>query len=245
MSKPKVKGSPKYSMKVVAHRPAYVWGRRALAFIGSMTLAATGYLYGYKAGGVDLEQTRAKLSSITKQAGDAESAVSMLEQRVSKFDITAEINTQVINQLRSELVELQKSNEELVASNDFFKNLLQPGSNRLALRFDGLKMGFDGESYRYSVNLRQLAVDHKLLKGEALVEVLGYQGQEFVTLTADLLGDSDSKGLRFRYYQAIEGTLTLPEGFRPTELRVKADVGKASEELIEPWPHNAVAGLDQ
>ncbi len=244
MAKTKVKGSPQYNLKVVAHRPEVIWGKRISLVAAAVVIGVSGYWAGYRNGGVDLADTEAKLSDITIQANQAEQLVTVLEQRVSQFDTQIEINTHVVNQLRGELVDLQKQNEELQHNTDFFKSLLQPGADRLALRFDGLKLQFDGQQYQYSVNVRQLAVDHKLLKGTATVELRGYQGEQFVTLPAASLGDADSKGLRFRYYQEITGNVELPQGFRPTEIRVFADVGKADQELIQPWPLNNVAAVE-
>jgi len=241
MTRKKVAGSPQFEMRVVAHRPSLIWGKRVALVCAACIIGGASYFIGFQTGARDLATTQASFDELAKNFSVAEETVALLESRVAAFDIKAEINTEVVGQLRERIVDLETQNTELNASNDFYKTLLQPGSDKLALRFDRLKVEFDGEAYSYRVNIRQFAVDHKLLKGSAAVKIKGYQGDEYITIDAANLGDAQSKDLRFRYYQELSGRLTLPVGFKPSEIMIEADVGKAAAVLNEAWPQHMIA----
>jgi len=241
MTRKKVQGSPQFEMRVVAHRPSLIWGKRIALALGACIIGGASYVIGFQSGARDLVSTQASFDRLSKDFTVAEETVELLEQRVAAFDIKAEINTEVVSQLRTRIVDLETQNTELTTSNEFYKTLLQPGSDKLALRFDRLKVEFDGEGFNYKVNIRQFAVDHKLLKGSAMVKIKGYQGDEYITIDAVNLGDAQVKDLRFRYYQELSGRLMLPAGFKPSEIMIEADVGKATAVLNEAWPQHMVA----
>jgi hypothetical protein len=124
--------------------------------------------------------------------------------------------------------------KEQIASLDegleFYRSLMAPGeiAQGLSLRVPELVRRELSSTYAFRIVAQQEARKHDLLKGEISVEVFGVAGGEQVSYSIDQLSDDIEQNvmeLRFRYFQAIEGELTLPGGFDPEGITV---VAKAS-----------------
>ena len=100
------------------------------------------------------------------------------------------------------------------------------------------------QRYAYRIVAQQEARKHTVLRGDLYAEVKGRQGEEIVTYPlASLADDLDNNSikLRFRYFQAVEGELVLPEGFEPDSISVVARSSTPSKAEIRedyPWRTN-------
>src|SRR5690625_6554530 len=72
--------------------------------------------------------------------------------------------------------------------------------------------------YEYKVVVQQLATNHQVLSGYLNFNVVGWRNgeQEIIPLhqLSNQVDDANIR-LRFRYFQNIEGRLTLPDDFEP------------------------------
>ncbi len=79
-----------------------------------------------------------------------------------------------------------------------------------------------------------------MVEGTLSVEVFGLKGEAEVSYPLAELSEDFDRGaaaLHFRYFQAIEGELVLPEGFEPRGMTVVARVSKPREtEVREQFP---------
>jgi hypothetical protein len=97
-------------------------------------------------------------------------------------------------------------------------------------------------SYRYELILQQLAVKHRLLSGKVGLIVQGQSSGEAAELSLQQLSEHDSSAaqdFRFRYFQKLEGSIRLPEGFEPAAIKVTAATrgkGAARVEKRFEWP---------
>jgi hypothetical protein len=78
-----------------------------------------------------------------------------------------------------------------------------------------------------------------VLKGSLTLAVEGIQGSKVATLEGPALGQAaPSQGLpfSFKYFQQVQGSFTLPAGFKPTRLRVIANAeGDEPVTSTIPW----------
>ena len=84
----------------------------------------------------------------------------------------------------------------------------------------------DPGRYRYKLVMRQKDADgDTFLLGHVNVNLVGLQGDEQVILALRDISKTEDEldiRLRFRYFQNIEGELTLPEGFQPDRIQIAA-----------------------
>lgn len=120
----------------------------------------------------------------------------------------------------------------------FYKGVLAPASRREGLRIRTFELQATDVPgvFRYKILLSRVGKDDKPLEGQLQVTVEGRQGDKDVSLElaslsqggSDPLGDQ-SISFAFRHFQAIPeagrfAELKLPEGFRPRQVKVRAEV---------------------
>ena len=88
-----------------------------------------------------------------------------------------------------------------------------------------------------SISLAQ----HETVEGILSLQVFGFEGEKEVRYAfAQLSEEFDDRAmlLQFRYFQAVEASLTLPEGFEPLGLTVAAQATKPRKIKVReefPW----------
>lgn len=193
-----------------------------LAFI-----LATGFFLGQKAAysgtGMDPDSYRAL---------QAELAVlqARLQLRVSDLDVQRtrhEVDRSAMELVRRELATQKEQIAGLEESLGFYRSLMAPEetSRGLSLREIELVPGRAPGRYAYRIVVKQEARKHKLLKGDLSATVLGTEDGEQVEYSlAELSDEIDTEAflLQFRYFQSLEGEITLPKGFEPRGVSVVA-----------------------
>jgi hypothetical protein len=112
-----------------------------------------------------------------------------------------------------------------------------PNADAKGLRVERLDLKSSGviNRYRYSLMLTQVVDKHEYIQGVVNVSVAGIQAGQARSYSLNELDASISGEIRFRfrYFQNIEGELTLPEGFTPTETVIAAQPSGRSAKDIE------------
>jgi hypothetical protein len=138
-----------------------------------------------------------------------------------------EVDRQALEMVRSELAAQRERIAALEEELGFYKSLMAPGeiANGLSLRPIELVAREEPGRFGFRIVAQQEARKHDLLAGQLYAEVFGLQGEEPISYPlAELSQDLDENvvALRFRYFQAIEGEMVLPDGFEPQGVSVVA-----------------------
>ena len=120
-----------------------------------------------------------------------------------------------INQLQSEL--------------DFFRRLAGTGGRQSGLDVYHMELvPTDSQRvYQFILTLTQNIRRASIINGKARIDLEGTMEDRPVTLYWSQLsgGETPEPSFRFKYFQQLEGYLTLPEGFSPVQLRITLDAG--------------------
>jgi hypothetical protein len=179
-------------------------------------------------------QTQLLAVQNTLQSRDAELAILRTRQ---------EVDRQALELVRRDLATQKEEIAGLEEGLGFYRSLISPGeiAPGLSLRGVELKAGDQPRQYQYRIVVQQEARKHEQIKGSLEVAINGISdGEPQRYDLADLSEEFQGKGsaLQFRYFQSIEGTLTLPEGFEPGVISVEAKTLKPNELVIRedyPW----------
>lgn len=137
-----------------------------------------------------------------------------------------------IRELRGQIAEL----EEAVA---FYKNVMSPGSGEQGLRIEKLDLaaGKGANVINYRLVLTQVGDNRRYLSGDVKMMLAGRRGEEAVEVpVATLLASGSETRFKFRYYQELTGSLTLPEDVVAEQITVKANVsGRDNKEKSFIW----------
>lgn len=227
-----VKGSKQYRMVVVPYRP-WLPIVSIVTVLAVMLLVAVG---AYKAGLIDgrgaqkqtlLERDRllAEVTELSDEAGD-------LRQQVTRLTLGAQVDHQASEDVRAEVIALKSEIAALEEDISFYRGMMSPSDVDQGLTIGSVNIVSTGVSrvYDYKVMVQQLAQRHERLSGSMTFQIVGHRDGVPATLAlkdVDTTVDAERIKLRFKYFQAVEGQLKLPEGFesRGSVLGVRHDTG--------------------
>lgn len=165
-----------------------------------------------------------------------------LRQWKADNETRQEIDGVALAQVRQELAEQQETIAELEKGIHFYRSLMAPDeqTDGLSVRSISIAPGLDGK-HTFRILVQQSARKHELLTGTLQVAVKGTLNGEPVVYNLSDISDqvpSPDIRLRFKYFQAIDGVLELPDGFLPQVLSASARSVKPRRSEIDkeiPW----------
>ncbi|MBU2885357.1 hypothetical protein KO507_06220 [Gilvimarinus agarilyticus] len=223
-----VKGSKQHPLRVVPHRPV----RRFLMFVLTLLVIAACVAGAYWGGywqGMGTQAGALKQVSILRdqlQASEQESAD--LRQQVANLSLASEVDQYASEEVRNEIVSLRQEVANLETDISFYRGLMAPSEANSGLTIGEVNIVESAVPGRYTfkIVMQQLATNHQVLNGELRVDVVGRRDGVITRVPlyqlADSIEEEDIK-LRFKYFQNIEGELTLPEGFEVQKLELSAE----------------------
>jgi hypothetical protein len=168
--------------------------------------------------------------------------------RVAQSDLQVqrtrhEVDSRAMELLRSEMAAEKERTADLEEGLRFYRSMVvsEDMASGLNLRKPELVRAKSPGSFAYRIFVQQKEREYEMVEGTLLVEVFGLKGQAEVSYPlAELSGDFDRRAaaLHFRYFQATEGELVLPEGFEPKGMTVIARASKPRESEVReqfPW----------
>jgi hypothetical protein len=153
------------------------------------------------------------------------------------------VDSRALELVRSEMV-VQK---ELIASLEeglrFFRSLMvsEGDDTGLSFREPELVLEMGSGHLQYRIFVQHQSRPNETVEGTFSLQVSGLEGGKQVRYALPQLSEVPDTGavpLNFRYFQAVEGTLILPEGFEPIELTVVAQATKPRKIKVReefPW----------
>ena len=228
----KVKGSKQYKMVVVPHRPFY---KAAIFTVFLMAVAAFSWLtygYGMKQGLATKIEVVKEREVLTVQLAEMGSIVDGMRQENAALKLGGQIDSKANEEVRQTVESLQDQIAELNEEIRFYKGVMLPNVEEKGLRIERLDMKAANEpnTYNFSLLLTQIVEKHEYVQGGVEISLVGQESR----LSLKELGNPDRNAIRFRfrYFQNIDGVLTIPDGFEPQQIMIVASSsGKSSQRL--------------
>lgn len=172
----------------------------------------------------DLEQTRAQLETMRS------------ELAVHKHG--SEVERQVSEHLRHEIVDLQSRLLEQEQTITFYKNILDPEKNQ-GLAVHSLELVRKPVAGRFSFKLVLLQpIDSATeISGTAIISVSGLHSGKQMRLDWKALAEGrPAPAYKFKVFQEISGDLKLPEAFIPEKIEVRLDRAGGKPGVVGEYP---------
>ncbi len=236
----KVKGTKHVRMVVVPYNPLRRWGLLVTAAAGALALAVFAYLHGFRTANADYYELLEERTMLQRVVDNSARDSDQLQRRLAQVQMGSDIDRRATSEVREEIADLNKKIADLNKEISFYKGLMAPTAEERGLRIRSLDVlaSDDPREYELKLVLQQLAVEHKVLYGYATINIVGKQnGSEKVLSLGDVSKqiDGNKVRVRFKYYQNIEGSLLLPEGFEPQgiDVVINAKAKKARRGAME------------
>ena len=234
-----VKGSKFTHMQVIPHNPRDAF-LRVLALVLAFVISLPASFF---AGVYWAQQRQQSLENNVDQ--EHQKVVAGLSQELTQLRTSVEVDRQSMEDLR-QLVMTQKA--QLNASERdlrVYKDLLSPGAKNNPM---GISLGVftvipakEQGHFNYSLTIQKLATKEADFSGFLEFRIIGQQAGKSLQLSLYQISSQvtePSIPVTFKYFQTLEGELSLPQDFLPqtVELVVKSEEKKSIITSELDWP---------
>lgn len=244
------------NVRVVSHHPY----RQALLILLVIVVCASGALGGFWLGRNTGELDGSYVVSLERLNEANTQSIERLQAELVAADLSLEVDREAAVALKESIRELKDEVASLTEEVNFYKSLMAPSSVARGLQiadFELLAMERP-DQFTFHLLLTQVESRRDWVQGSATLEVHGRHraagpltgGSELATVAAEQvleLTEIAADGtyplkFRFRYFQDLTGVITLPSGFEPERIVVKAGKGGSSVEALSRTFEWTVAG---
>lgn len=234
-----VKGSKQYRMKVVPYRPWMV-ALIMVSLVVALVAAVVGsFYYGKFSAGALQTEAVAEYKQLRRELEQKSTEAEQLRQQVANLSLGSQVDRKASEDVRAQVIELKNKVAEQQEVISLYKGLMSPtATNNRGLSIGSLEIIATGvgRSYQYKLVVQQLATNRGLLTGSLKFNIVGRKDNEPVVLSLKAVAadvDDENIKLRFKYFQTIEGTLVLPEGFEPQRVELQVTSNGSDSVVVE------------
>ena len=198
------------------------------AFVLTLTIGAVLLFVAWQIGSQPVSQEAHILQQEVEFLSDELVTLDRRMNRLEARNAVLERETDVLRQanrlLREEETSRQAEIDQQQSQLDFFRRLAGTGGSQSGLDVYHAEI-LRTEStrvYQFILTLTQNIRRASIINGRVRIDIEGTMEDRPITLYWSRVSDGDTPEptFRFKYFQQIEGYLTLPEGFSPTRLRL-------------------------
>ena len=180
-------------------------------------------------------------SIVQDQAQRLERENKRLNARVAELEMARRLDRDAYGQVERTLGDLQS---QLARQSDdlaFYRSIVSPADGIQGLRVQRFEVlpGTEPRQVRLRLTLVQAMRHESVVAGLAQITLVGVRDDAPVRVTVgELLGKPRAQlPFSFRYFQAIEQAVVLPEGFEPyeTDVRVTSSKLRTPLQQVFPW----------
>lgn len=176
------------------------------------------------------EETHALLTRVAEQEQELE----LLRQRLAVVGSSDKVTQQAMEQNRRTIKLLEEQIFKQQQDLAFYKGVLAPASRREGMRIRAFELQAteQPQRFRYKLLMSRVGASDEALQGRLRVTIEGRQGGKAATLELAALSDEVKENdipFSFKHFQSFPqagrfGELQLPEGFKPLQVKVHAEV---------------------
>ena len=189
---------------------------------------------------------QAKLDSAIQTIASAEQTQETLREENAKLKAgltQAERQLQIDKSAYAEIREmLESSNSQITELHNeikFYRSIISPEDGKSGVRIQDFQLSdASTEQVRYKLVLIQALQHGKDFSGMVKFEIKGSDNGMAKVIDMSEHG-VDPVSVKFKYFQNLSGTLSLPAGFQPLEIKVSVSADKRRTPVLEqwyPWP---------
>lgn len=215
-----------------------------LAVLATCVVAAiagyVGYAQGQRNAGHDAAAEANLRAVLQSQVDQLEVDNKRLNAKVAELEMSRRLDRDTYGQVERTLGDLQS---QLARQSDdlaFYRSIVSPADGIQGLRIQRFEVlpGDKPREVHLKLTLVQAMRHESVVSGLAQITILGMKGDVPARYTVgELLGKPRAQlPFSFRYFQAIEQTVTLPEGFEAFETEVELHSSKMLSPVEQNFP---------
>ena len=227
--------------------------RRLVLWLAAGVLVAG--MTGYGAGLQDAQRRLVALESdnerLLREVSELRDRNYQTRLELARLQSEQAVDSQALNEARSTIAGLEQRNAALESDLGFYRSIMAPSETEKGFQVDSFRLNPTSEPgvYDYALVVTQVGNNDRFLSGRIRITVSGAFSDASRALALHELADNVEEGgieYRFRYFQAVNGRLKLPEGFSPTRVRMQVRARSRGENLLDrSWKWSELLAVGQ
>lgn len=215
------------ALVVKTHHPLKSRILLGILIVGLVIIGWALFEYGRFSAGYDMIEAGDEHAILLKHVNDLETDIENLREEKAVLERAAQIERKAYDELDTTLKVLQAEILELKGELAFYRGIVSPKDAAHGLHLQRFRVEPNGKpnGYRYKVILTQVLQNDQYARGAIKIRIQGLQGNQPKVLNLYDVTEKTVKELeyRFRYFQNMEGEITLPSGFKPERVTVSVE----------------------
>ena len=207
---------------VVVHHSRWRTTLRLGVVVGLMLAAGLLFEYGRYRGGYDVRAEAEARAALAERIVELTNERDTLKRRMAVVEQASRVDQQAYESIKRQLADEQAEMQELRQEVGFYRSIVNDGDIHRGLHIQNLQLQADGQpgGYRYRLILTRYMDRKRQARGRVVLVVEGQRAGR--TARIEVKGAAKQNRFRFRYFQEVAGHFSLPEGFSPERIVVKA-----------------------
>lgn len=214
-------------MVVRRSRPELKFLVAVLGLVAVGILVVASHRYGNETGMAARVAVVIERDNLQRQLDESAVLMRRLSQVNADLKLGEEVDSIANDEVRQTVESLQQDIADLREEVRFYKAVLMPNVEEKGLRIERLdvKATADPRKIRYHLLLTQVVEKHEYIQGKVEMQLVGKRNNEETRLSFNDVAELDGRPMlfRFRYFQNLDGEITLPDDFTPVEVMVVAN----------------------
>jgi len=194
----------------------------------------------------EMETQQEQLKFLSEDLQSIKEHLDRARAREVVLEKEAEVLRQANRLLRKNESERQAELGRLQGELDFYSRLAGTSGTLSGLELYRAEVDPTGSDrvYQFILTLTQNIGKASIIEGKTRLDIEGILDNRQLTLHWSQLGDGETPepAFRFKYFQQLEGYLTLPEGFNPTRLTVTLEENGKKSPVVRHYSWDELRG---
>lgn len=183
---------------------------------------------GYRFANLENQHLRAQVESFSNSLANLTKEHQQLESDFNKIRVELEISQLANEQSQADLKQAFVRESQLKEQISFYQRVMAPESSQDGFVIEGMEINPTASENNYSVKMILLQKKNikAVIKGELKITVFGSTDGKASNYNFVVLQDEPKSSLAFsfKYFQLLETTITLPEGFIAERFDIRTDI---------------------
>ena len=160
-----------------------------------------------------------------------------LEFEKAKSTRDVQIKRQAYDEIAQTLASTSKEVASLKENIRFYESIIEGAEKKQGLQIKNVSLQADGTTgqYKYQVIIVNSNYGKNKSEGKLALKLEGLQEGELKTINITAGKDAEDTPLLFKYFQRVDGYITVPDTFQPQRVHVMARLSGKKAVKIEKW----------
>ena len=167
----------------------------------------------------------------------------VLREKVIMLERSTQIDNQTAVKLQDEIRSLQDQVYRLKGELEFYQGIMSATTNSKGLNIQGLHIQATDQQgiYQFKLVLTNVAKSDKVIEVAMDMSIQGMTetGHQVFALDDVAVGNAPGRAIKFKNFERVEGSVSLPDGFKPVRVTVQLTQKGVSNSVIRKefdWP---------